>query len=416
MVHGVCRRVLRHAHDAEDAFQATFLILARKARSVVQRETLGCWLHRVAYRVALEAAAINVRRRSMERQVEKMPQPAITPEEPRDWQPIMDQELNGLPWKYRSAIVLCDLEGRTRTEAARQLGVPVGTLSGRLTTARRMLAERLTRRGFVVSGAALAAGMTQAASTRLSAALVMTTARAAALVAAGQLAAVSTEAAVLMTGVLKAMLMEKVRLSVVAILATVVLAVGGLAGRFVAAPAAAQAPTPAKRAADKPANELEVLRKKVELLELNLEVVLEKVRAQEREIRSLKEKLNERNVVPTLDPLRPDGTRKGGPNTPKDPFRPDGNRKGGPSPPPAEVKGKINKADGNLVTITIGSDAGLKRGQTLEVYRLGTEPRYIGRIKIIELTPTRAVGQAAGRMLEPMQSGDEVAGRLEDKK
>jgi RNA polymerase sigma factor (sigma-70 family) len=153
MVLGVCRRVLHHVHDAEDAFQATFLVLARRAASLRDRELVGNWLHGTAYRAALEAKA--ARRRVKERQVRAMPDPETM--DKADWAElrlVLDHELNRLPEKYLAAILLCDLEGRTRKEAARQLGVPEGTLSGRLTTARRLLAKRLAGRGVTLSGGA----------------------------------------------------------------------------------------------------------------------------------------------------------------------------------------------------------------------------------------------------------------------
>ena len=140
MVYGVCRRLLRHAQDAEDAFQAAFLVLVRKARSVPAYGSVGGWLHGVAYRTALEARTANARRRARERQVEDPPHPMVGPEEPQDWRPLLDRELSRLPEKYRTAVVLCDLEGRSRREAALRLGVPEGTLSSRLAAARRMLA------------------------------------------------------------------------------------------------------------------------------------------------------------------------------------------------------------------------------------------------------------------------------------
>src|SRR5579885_2674964 len=93
MVLGVCRRVLRNAHDAEDAFQATFLVLARKAASVVKRESLGCWLYQVAYHTALEAREGNARRRARERPMRDVPHPATAPAEVRDWLPLLDREL-----------------------------------------------------------------------------------------------------------------------------------------------------------------------------------------------------------------------------------------------------------------------------------------------------------------------------------
>jgi RNA polymerase sigma factor (sigma-70 family) len=155
MVLGVCRRVLRDPHDAEDAFQAVFLVLVRRA-AAVPRAAVGNWLYGVAYRTALDARRAAARRRARERSEDTMPHPTTGPAE--DWaelRPLLDAELSRLPDRYRSAVVLCDIEGLTRVAAARQLGVPEGTVSGRLTTARRMLADRLARRGVTLSAAAL---------------------------------------------------------------------------------------------------------------------------------------------------------------------------------------------------------------------------------------------------------------------
>src|SRR5262249_9184538 len=148
-----------HAQDAEDAFQATFLVLVRKADAIGQPELLGNWLYGVAYRTALEARAKTSQRRMRERQVNPMPEPETDDgaDVSRDLRPLLDQELNRLPDKYRVPVVLCDLEGGTRQGVAQQLGIPVGTLSGRLTTARRLLAKRLARHGVGVAGAALTA-------------------------------------------------------------------------------------------------------------------------------------------------------------------------------------------------------------------------------------------------------------------
>ena len=129
MVLRVCQRVLHNAHDAEDACQATFLVLVRKARSLLGRKTVGNWLHGVAHHTALKARAASCMRREREKQVRTMPQDQ--PDEVwRELQPFLDQELQRLPEKYRTLIVLCDLEGKTRKEAARLLGLPEGTLSG----------------------------------------------------------------------------------------------------------------------------------------------------------------------------------------------------------------------------------------------------------------------------------------------
>src|SRR5438552_3840845 len=117
MVWGVCRRVLRNYHDAEDAFQATFLVFVRKVASIASRELVANWLYGVAHQTALKARATAARRKERERQVTAMPEPAAA--EPGQWQdlqPLLDGELSRLPDKYRAIIVLCDLEGKTRKE------------------------------------------------------------------------------------------------------------------------------------------------------------------------------------------------------------------------------------------------------------------------------------------------------------
>jgi RNA polymerase sigma factor (sigma-70 family) len=182
MVWGVCRRVLRDPHDAEDAFQATFLVLVRRAASIASPELLANWLYGVAHQTALKARATRTRRRTREKQVTDMPDPAA-PEQPLwdDLRPLLDRELTRLPDKYRAAIILCDLEGKTRTEAARHLGVPGGTLAARLARGRGMLAARLARRGLAVSATALALALsrgTAAAAATVPAPLVATTVRA----------------------------------------------------------------------------------------------------------------------------------------------------------------------------------------------------------------------------------------------
>jgi RNA polymerase sigma factor (sigma-70 family) len=287
MVLGVCRRVLGDFHDAEDAFQATFLVLARKASSVVQRESLGCWLHGVARHTALRAGATIARRRGREKRVEHMPHAAAAAPEPLDWLPLLDRELGRLPEKYRAAIVLCDLEGRTRREAARLLAVPEGTLSSRLATGRTMLARRLSGCGLTLSGGAMAMAISAgAASAQVPAALVTTTVKAAALVAAGQAAALSTPAALLMKGVIHAMLLKKLRLAVGTVMLLAALGMGAFAYQAGGTGNAAHAAPP-----DKPANELEAIRKENELLKLNLQIVLEKVRTQETELHGLRKEV-----------------------------------------------------------------------------------------------------------------------------
>src|SRR5438132_1653598 len=185
MVWGVCRRLLPH-HDAEDAFQATFLVLVRKAASIVPREMVANWLYGVAHQTALHSRRTTARRRSRERQVTPMPEPGVAEQEPwHDLLPLLDQELARLPDKYRVAIVLCDLEGKTRKEAARQLGCPEGTLAARLARGRVLLAKRLARQGLVVSGGAVAAVLSpSAASARVPPSVVSSTIKAASVFAA----------------------------------------------------------------------------------------------------------------------------------------------------------------------------------------------------------------------------------------
>jgi RNA polymerase sigma factor (sigma-70 family) len=162
MVWGVCRRILRNHHDAEDAFQATFLVLFRKATSIVPREMVGNWLYGVAQKTALKARAATAKRRTKERQEAEMPEPAATEKDLwMDLQPLLDHELGLLPDKYRVVIVLCDLEGKTRREAAGQLGCPEGTVGSRLARARTMLIKRLAARGLAVSGSTLAAVLSE---------------------------------------------------------------------------------------------------------------------------------------------------------------------------------------------------------------------------------------------------------------
>ena len=162
MVFGVCRRVVRNHHDAEDAFQATFLVLARKASSVRPRERLANWLHGVALRIAMKARTTTAKREAREKQVTEMPESeAARQERWSDLQLLLDQELHGLPENYRIPILLCDLEGKTIKEATQQLGWPQGTLAGRLARGRKLLAKRLANRGVALSAGSLAAVLSQ---------------------------------------------------------------------------------------------------------------------------------------------------------------------------------------------------------------------------------------------------------------
>jgi RNA polymerase sigma factor (sigma-70 family) len=257
MVLGVCRRVLAHAHDAEDAFQATFLVLVRKAPSVVPREAIGNWLYGVAHTTALRAKVAAAKRRRREKQVQVMPEPEPPPENRwEELQPVLDRELSRLPDKYRLPVVLCDLEGRRRRDVAGQLQIPEGTLSSRLTTARRLLAKRLARHGLALSGGALATALSHgAASAGVPTSLVSSTIKAANLNVAGQTAAagVSVKVAALTEGVLKAMLLTRLKAMVVGVLVVAVLGLGGggLVWQSQAAEEAAQQASTAAPSGDK---------------------------------------------------------------------------------------------------------------------------------------------------------------------
>jgi predicted DNA-binding protein (UPF0251 family) len=232
---------------------------------------------------------MRARRRAKEKSVDAVPPPEVGAADTQDWRPVLDHELSRLPEKYQAPLVLCDLEARPRKEVARQLGIPEGTLSSRLANGRKLLAARLARRGVTLAGGALAAALVEGVSSaHVPGPLVSDTAKAATLVAAGQLAGISTPVTVLMKGVLKAMYMAKFKL-VVGLLVGAALTVG--AGSLVYQPAGAQ-----NASATKPLSELDALRKENELLKLNLQVVLEKVRAQEAELRDLKGKQANKQV------------------------------------------------------------------------------------------------------------------------
>jgi RNA polymerase sigma factor (sigma-70 family) len=178
MVYGVCRRVLQRAEDAEDVFQATFLVLARKAAAVAWPESVGRWLYQVAYRLSAEARTRNSRRDALEKQAAQRRKPAGANHEGlREGCAMLDEALHGLPARYREPLVLCYLEGLTRDQAAGQLGWSLRTLERRLVQGRERLRQVLTRRGVTLSAALLASSLTciaadAAASTRLVAATV----------------------------------------------------------------------------------------------------------------------------------------------------------------------------------------------------------------------------------------------------
>jgi RNA polymerase sigma factor (sigma-70 family) len=233
MVWGVCRRVLRDSHDAEDAFQATFLVLARKAALVLPREKLGNWLFGVAYQTARKAKAMRDKRRIREGQRSGLLEMMAVPDDPRDTlTEDLDRELARLPENYCIPIVLCELEGMSHAEAAEQLGWPIGTVSSRLSRGRSLLARRLSRSGVVIAAGSLAIHLTHdAALASMPTRLVVPTTLAAGLFTAGRgvsVELVSADVVALTKEVLKAMLLAKLKVVAVASLIATAVGIGGL--------------------------------------------------------------------------------------------------------------------------------------------------------------------------------------------
>jgi RNA polymerase sigma factor (sigma-70 family) len=269
MVFGVCRRLLRHAQDAEDAFQATFLVLARRAAVVQPREAVGDWLFGVAHRTALEARRRIARRRTRETQVDSLPEtPVELPDTPLDLLPLLDTEISRLPEKYRLPVILCELQGRSRKEVASQLRIPEGTLSSRLAAARKMLAARLTRRGVSLAGAALGWGLT-AAAPAVPPLLVASTTRAAVQ------AAVSANVNALTEGVLRMFFIAKLKTvtAVVFVAAAFGLGTGGLVYQTRVVAADPEQPSRARANAAEPRDAEEALRKELAKVRQDLEVM-----------------------------------------------------------------------------------------------------------------------------------------------
>ena len=225
MVLGVCLRALGDSHAAEDAFQATFLVLALKARSVRKADSLGPWLHGVAARVARRALLLNRRRKETTLPAEDLAGTSFIDPELVELRAILDEELERLPEKYRRPLVLCYLEGQTQDQAARALGWTKGTVSGRLARAKELLRSRLTRRGLASSAAVLGAFLApETASAAVPSSLLLPTVRAAmAASLAGMEAGLgvgSGQAAALARGILKTMYLGKIKAAVPLLLLT----------------------------------------------------------------------------------------------------------------------------------------------------------------------------------------------------
>ncbi|APW61702.1 sigma-70 family RNA polymerase sigma factor [Paludisphaera borealis] len=248
-----CQSILRDEHDAEDAFQATFLVLVRKAGSLWVRDSLGPWLHQVAYRAARCSLSARTRRTAHAQRAAEMIAARRDQGKTDDGEEIgaaLHEEIERMPERYRIPVLLCDLEGRTHEQAARHLGCPVGTIKSRLARGRQRLRDRLTRRGLVVPTGALAAGLLPpTARAAPPASWVESTTRAAMHIAAGQppAAVVSATVFALLKGISKGLFMNSLKGTLAAVATLGILAAGaaGLAWAGLQQPSGSDAPRPA---------------------------------------------------------------------------------------------------------------------------------------------------------------------------
>jgi RNA polymerase sigma factor (sigma-70 family) len=243
VVRAACRRALGETPDADDAFQAVFLILARKAATLRNSQMLGPWLHTVAVRAAGRARLLIRRRLARERPVSTMPEPAVISPEPVDWLPLLDAEIQRLPDRYRLPLVLCELQGKSRSDAARLLRLNEGTLSSRLARGRDLLRRRLRHRGAIVASAGLTVAFLYSSEAIPSSLLAATTKAALA-------GTVSVSVAALTQGVLKAMLFAKLKVALIVFL-TLAIGSGTLVASRYAFVRAEDRPADAKSETDK---------------------------------------------------------------------------------------------------------------------------------------------------------------------
>ncbi|QEG28152.1 ECF RNA polymerase sigma factor SigE [Gemmata obscuriglobus] len=263
MVRDVCRRVLGNDIDADDAFQATFLVLVRRAREVRSRESLAGWLYRVAHRTSTRLGRETARRVARERRAARPEAVTTTNPDTCDWRAALDRDVERLPVVYRDAFVLCHLEGRTQPDAARELGCPVGTLQSRLARAKERLRAGLTARGVTLPAVSLGT---------VPAALVAATASAAAKLAEGAPTTAVAAAVALSQEVGNTMGLFKAKLVLLALVTTA--ALGTAIGQVgpPAAPATTEVPMPVGATLEDLKKENERLRREVEALKKKLAV------------------------------------------------------------------------------------------------------------------------------------------------
>jgi RNA polymerase sigma factor (sigma-70 family) len=257
MVLGVCRRILRNEADAHDAFQATFLVFVRKARTIEPRGMVGNWLYGVAQRTSLRARALARQREANTRLLTPALRDPLRDQSRMELCDLLDQELSRIPERYRAPVVLCGLEERSLQEAARQLDCPVGTVASRLARGRDMLARRLARQGLALSGTALALSLArEAAAGGVPSALFSSTAQAAsALVVGHSLVAgmVSSKVIALTEGAVRTMFLAKMQWVTVVCLSITVAGAGGTFATYRAT--GAQQERPRQQAVATAANE-----------------------------------------------------------------------------------------------------------------------------------------------------------------
>jgi RNA polymerase sigma factor (sigma-70 family) len=235
LVRSVCRHVLRHEQDVDDAFQVTFLVLASKAATIWKTNSVASWLYGVAYRSAMNAKKAKARRREQQTDLERCSREQPLAETSlREIQAILHDEVNALPGKYRAPFVLCCLEGKSRAEAAKELGSKEGTVSSRLARARQALQRRLSRRGVLISAALSAVEVSRnAVAAAFEPSFIDCTTKAALSFATGKTVAadlVSADVAALAKGVLQSLFMSKVKIAIVLLLGFGLLAEASLLG------------------------------------------------------------------------------------------------------------------------------------------------------------------------------------------
>jgi RNA polymerase sigma factor (sigma-70 family) len=230
MVLGVCRRMLRREQDVEDAFQATFLTLVRRAGCIARREALGCWLHQVAYRIGLRARIQAGRGGLTDQECIESAAAPTDHEHAEEWRELLDEEVQRLPRRYRLPFVLCYIEGKTHAEAAQLLACPPGTIASRLAWARDRLRARLTARGITLPATLVCLAVSAESQAASMAALIATALRTARVFTTGTLTGSPTIPAHVTTwskGVVRAMFLSKIQILGAFVLASVLVGAGG---------------------------------------------------------------------------------------------------------------------------------------------------------------------------------------------